>query len=119
MSRNKYRPNRAFSLVTGALICLTLLALIFGLMHQSSQPTILGRYSSAYFALLLALAAAVVVLTWLLVAPRPTLVRWAGNLYAVLISTIVAVMALEIALRMVNPWGIEFFGLLPYHMQGM
>jgi hypothetical protein len=119
MPENKYRTNRAFSLVTGALICLALLALIFGLMHQSSQPTILGRYSSGYFALLLALAAVVGILTWLLVAPRPTFVRWAGNLYAVLISTFFAVMGAEIALRIANPWGIELFSLLPYHMQGM
>jgi hypothetical protein len=113
------RPGWAFSLFTGGLICLFSLALAFGVMHESSQPTVFGRYSGAYFALLLALAALVALLTWLLISPRPAGVRWAGNLYALLVSTIVAMTAAEIGLRLVNPWGMEFFSLLPYHMQGM
>jgi hypothetical protein len=112
-------PGRVFSLLTGSLLCALSLALAFGVMHESSEPAVLGRYSTAYFALLLALAAMVALLAWLIVAPRPTLVRWAGNVYATAISTALAVTAAEIGLRVVNPWGIELFSLLPYHMQGM
>lgn len=115
----QFRPGRAFSLFTGALTCVLSLALVFGLMHESSEPTILRRFSAGYFVLLLALTAGIGVLTWLLLAPRPRFVRWAGNLYVTLISTIVAVLAAEAGLRLVNPWGIELFSLLPYHMQGM
>lgn len=115
----QFRPGRAFSLFTGVLICMLSLALTFGLMHESSEPTILRRYSGGYFVLLLALATSVGALAWLLFTPRPTWVRWTGNLYATLISTVVAVLCAEIGLRVVNPWGIELFSLLPYHMQGM
>ena len=113
------RPGRAFSLFTGGLICLLSVALAFALTHESSQPTVFGRYSAGYFAFLLALSAAVGLLVWLLVAPRPAAVRWAGNLYALLVSSVVAVTAAEVGLRLANPLGVEFFSLLPYHMQGM
>ena len=114
-----YRPGLAFALFTGALLCALCATLVLGLLHVSSQPAVLGRYSTAHFALLLCLAAASGILLWLLLAPRPESVRWAGNLYALLVSTVVAVAAAEVGLRLVNPWGIELFSLLPYHMQGM
>jgi lysophospholipase L1-like esterase len=119
MADNKYRPSFIFSLFTSGLLCLLLLVLIYGLTHTSSEPTILGRYSLGYFALLLGLAVGTGALAWLLFFPRPAFVRWAGNLYLLLASTVVAVVGAEIGLRLVNPWGIELFSLLPYHMQGM
>jgi lysophospholipase L1-like esterase len=39
--------------------------------------------------------------------------------YALLISTVVVLVGVEIGLRAINPWGIELFTILPYHMQGM
>jgi lysophospholipase L1-like esterase len=119
MPETQYRPALAFSLFTGALLCVLSLALIYGLTHTSSEPTILGRYSSGYFALLIGLAAGVGALAWLLFFPRPTFVRWVANLYLLLVSTVVTLVGAEIGLRLVNPWGIELFSLLPYHMQGM
>ena len=44
---------------------------------------------------------------------------WASNIYTALISTVIVVAMTETGLRVVNPWGIEFFSTLPYHMQGM
>lgn len=114
-----YRPGHGFSLFTGALICVLSLALLYGLLHESSEPTVLGRYSAGYFLLLLALAIGIGALTWVLLAPRPESVRWAGNLYATLVSTVAVLLAAEIGLRALNPWGMELFSLLPYHMQGM
>jgi len=119
MADQQYRPSFVFSLLTGGLICLFLLALIFGLTHVSSEPTILWRYSSSYFALLLGLAVTVGALAWLLLFPRPRLVNWAGNTFLLLVSTAVTLVGAEIGLRLVNPWGMELFSLLPYHMQGM
>ena len=115
----RFRPGRAFSLFTGVLLGALLLTLLFGLMHVSSEPRILGRYSPRYFALLLGLATSAGMLAWLLVAPRPASVRWAGNVYALLVSTTLTVAVAEVGLRLANPWGIELFSLLPYHMQGM
>jgi len=119
ISDARYRPGRAFSIFTGALLGVLSLALVFGVTHESGEPTILRRYSTGYFALLLSLATLVGVLVWLLVAPRPRFVRWAGNLYALLISTAATVGVVEVGLRVLNPWGLELFSLLPYHMQGM
>ncbi len=115
----RFRPSRTFSLFTGALAGVLSLTLLFALTHVSSEPRILGRYSAGYFTLLLGLTTGVGTLAWLLVAPRPAAVRWAGNVYALLVSTILTIAAVEVALRLANPWGIELFSLLPYHMQGM
>lgn len=119
MPDTRYRPALAFSLFTGGLLCVFSLVLVYGLTHSSSEPTILGRYSSSYFALLLGLATGTGALAWLLLFPRPAFVRWAGNLYLFLVSAVATVVGTEIGLRLVNPWGIELFSLLPYHMQGM
>jgi lysophospholipase L1-like esterase len=118
-SSEQARSGRAFSVFTGALLAIVSLALAFGLLHESSEPQVFGRYSRGYFTLLLALAATVGVLSWLLVTRRKAPVRWAQNAYALLVSSVVAVVLAELALRLVNPWGMEMFSLLPFHMQGM
>jgi hypothetical protein len=55
-------PGRVFSLLTRSLLCTLALALAFGVMHESSEPAVLGRCSAACFALLQALAAMVALL---------------------------------------------------------
>lgn len=114
-----FRPGRAFQFITALLLAILGFALAFGLTHQSSKPEIAGRYSVEYSMLLAILMAAFGSLVWVLLRPKPTTVRWAGNIYTSLISTVVVVAMTEIGLRVVNPWGIEFFSTLPYHMQGM
>jgi hypothetical protein len=114
-----FRPGRVFQLFTGLLLAVLALGLAFGLTHQSSKPAVMGRYGIEYSMLLAILLAAIGALAWVLLRPKPATVRWAGNIYAALGSTAVAVTAAEIGLRVVNPWGVEFFSTLPYHMQGM
>jgi len=114
-----FRPGRAFQVFTGLLLLVLTLALAFGLTHRSSKPAVMGRYSIEYCMLLAVLLAAIGALAWVLLRPKPATVRWAGNIYTALTSTAIAVAAAEIGLRVVNPWGIEFFSTLPYHMQGM
>ena len=114
-----FRPGRAFQLFTGLVLAVLVLALAWGLTHQSSEPVVMGRYSIEYFISLSVLLAAIVLLIWIYLRPKPATVTWAGNIYTALASTVVAVGAAEIGLRVVNPWGVEFFSTLPYHMQGM
>jgi len=114
-----FRPGRAFQLTTALLLAVLALVLAFGLTHQSGRPVIMRRYSIEYSMLLAILLAAIGSLAWVLFRPRPATVNWATNIYTALASTVVAVAAAEIGLRVVNPWGIEFFSTLPYHMQGM
>ncbi len=114
-----FRPGLTFQLFTGALLIVLALALAFGVAHRSGMPVVMGRYSIEYLALLAALMAAIGAVVWILFWPRPATVRWASNFYLVLSSTIVALASAEIGLRLLNPWGIEFFSTLPYHMQGM
>jgi len=118
-SGRPFRPGRAFQLITGLLLAVLALALAFGLTHRGSNPVVMGRYSIEYFVLLAALLVAIGCLAWILLRPKPATVTWAGNVYTVLASTLVAVAAAEIGLRVANPWGIEMFSTLPYHMQGM
>ena len=88
-------------------------------MHKSEQPWLLGRYSSGYAVLLLGLFAVVAFLLWVFWKAGPRLERWTANLYVLLISTLVMLLAVEWGLRIFNPFGVEFFHILPYHMQGM
>jgi hypothetical protein len=112
-------PSFVFKIITGLLAATLMIALAFGLAHESSTPTVLGRYSLAYALLLLGIAVAICLLGWLLLRPRPAAVQWAGNIYAMLISSAIALGLTEVGLRVFNPWGIEMFSLMPYHMQGM
>jgi hypothetical protein len=114
-----FRLGRAFQVFTGLLLAALVLALAFGLTHRSSKPAVMGRYSIEYSMVLAILLAAIGALAWVLLRPKPATVRWAGNIYTALASTAVAVAAAEIGLRVVDPWGIELFSTLPYHMQGM
>ena len=114
-----FRPGRAFQFITVLLLAVLALVLGFGLTHQSDSPEIMRRYSIGYSVLLAILLAAIGTLAWVWLRPRPMTVKWAANIYTALVSTVVAVAAAEIGLRVANPWGIEFFSTLPYHMQGM
>jgi len=88
-------------------------------MHRSEQPWILGRYSTGYAVLLLGLFVIVIYFLWVLLKAGPRLQRWTSNLYVLLITSLVMLLAVEWGLRVFNPFGVEFFHILPYHMQGM
>ncbi len=115
-------PNRSrsgFRALTGIFILLGLTLLIYGLFHKSDQPELLSRYSTSYAVLLACIAVVVLALCWLLWRQPPRTMRWAGNAYVFFISAIIALVGTEIGLRVFNPWGIDYFHVLPYHMQGM
>lgn len=109
----------AWKVVTATFLLFILILFIWGFFHQSSQPVVFGRYSVSYFAFLLILFLVGSVLLFALWAQYPWLVRTLGNVYLLVIFTIITIAVVEVALRKINPWGIEFFHLLPYHMQGM
>jgi len=113
------KAGKIFYVVTAVFFLMVLATLVFGLMHKSSQPQIFGRYSLAYTAVLAALFATVFYLGWVFWRGGPCLVRWTGNLYALIISTLIVLLAVEWGLRIFNPFGVGFFHNLPYHMQGM
>lgn len=113
------KSGRAFCAVTVLFLLVLLAMLAFGLLHKSDQPQVLSRYSFSYGLLLLGLFSAVIVLSWVLLKGSPRLERWMANLYVLLISTSVMLLAVEWGLRILNPFGVEFFHVLPYHMQGM
>lgn len=113
------KSGRVFCIVSALFFVLTLMILFFGLMHRSDQPQILDRYSIHYSLLLLGLFAMTACLGWIMVKGGPRLERWASNLYVFLISTVMVLLLVEWGLRIFNPFGVEFFHLLPYHMQGM
>jgi len=113
------RPGSGFFAITFVLLMLSLTVLGYGLLHKSSVPQILGRYSISYAILLTGIALVVVLLGMVLWRQTPVLIRWAGNVYAFLISALIALGLAETGLRVFRPWGIEYFHTLPYHMQGM
>ena len=92
---------------------------IFGLMHRSDGAWILGRYSSGYAAFLIALFVVVAYFFWVFWKAGPRLERWTANMYVLLVTSLVMLLAVEWGLRIFNPFGVEFFHILPYHMQGM
>ena len=112
-------PGRAFKLVTVLLVLLGLILLGWGLTHKSSEPQLFERYSYSYALLLVAVASGTAFLALLLRFPNPRLVWWTANLYTFGVSTILIVGITEIGLRLFNPWGVQFFHALPFHMQGM
>ena len=111
--------GRAFRYVTVVLLLLVAALLGIGLLHKSSEPEVLGRYSLAYTSLLMTLLAIAICLLWILLRGGPRARRWTGNIYLLLISLLATVLAVEWGLRIINPFGIQFFHNLPYHMQGM
>ena len=113
------KTGRVFCVVTVLLSLLVLMTLVFGLMHKSDQPQILGRYSLSYALLLLGMFAALACLFWILIKGGPRLERWTANLYVFMVSMLIMLLVVEWGLRVFNPFGVEFFHLLPYHMQGM
>lgn len=113
------KSGRAFCVLTALFLLLLLATFVFGLMHKSDQPQVLSRYSLSYALLLLALLAAVVCLFWVFWRAGPRLEGLAANLYVFLISTLIVLLAVEWGLRTFKPFGVEFFHVLPYHMQGM
>ena len=113
------KSGRAFCVITALFLLLALALLIFGLMHKSEQPQVFGRYSFNYGLLLLGLFSTVVYLSWVFWRAGPRLERWTANLYVLLISTLIVLLAVEWGLRIFNPFGVDFFHILPYHMQGM
>jgi hypothetical protein len=113
------KAGRVFYVVTAIFFLLVLATLVFGLMHKSSQPQVFGRYSLAYAPILAALFATAFYLGWVFRVGGARLIRWTGNLYALVISTLIVLFAVEFGLRIFNPFGVGFFHDLPYHMQGM
>ncbi len=113
------RSGSGFRALTKFFLILSLVTLVYGAMNKSSHPDLLGRYSYSYAVLLIGIALVVSLLAGLLWRPPQTLVRWVGNIYAFIISAMLAILCVEVGLRLVNPWGIDFFHSMPYHMQGM
>jgi lysophospholipase L1-like esterase len=113
------KAGRAFRVLTALFVMLMLAVLLLGLLHKSDQPQIFGRYSTAYGLLLLGVLAVTVCLCWVFLAGGTRTKRWIANLYALLISTFFVIVMVELGLRVFNPFGVDFFHNLPYHMQGM
>jgi len=113
------KAGRVFYVVTAIFLLLVLATLVFGLTHKSSHPQIFGRYSFAYASVLAALFATAFYLGWVFLIGGPRFIRWTGNLYTLIISTLIVLLVVEWGLRVFNPFGIRFFHNLPYHMQGM
>jgi lysophospholipase L1-like esterase len=113
------KAGRIFYVITAMFLFLVLVTLVFGLMHKSSYPQIFGRYSPAYAIVLAALFATAFYLAWVFWKGGPGLVRWTANLYTLIISMVIVLLAVEWGLRVFNPFGVGFFHNLPYHMQGM
>src|SRR6266480_463899 len=97
------RSNAVFRTVTVLFLLPLLALLIWGLTDKSDHPQLLGRYSAFYAFGLLGLTLSVAFLAWCLWRPRPFLIRWVGNIYLLVISTVVAIICAESALRLLDP----------------
>jgi hypothetical protein len=79
-------------------------------MHKSSEPTILGRYSVAYFTLIMGVAAVVIVS---LLAQATffygRLHKMRREIMLVLSSVLVSLITMEMAFRVFDPLGISYF----------
>lgn len=117
--KSSKKSARAFCVFTALCLLLVLATFIFGLMHRSEQPEVLGRYSLSYGLLMLVLFSIVVYLSWVFLRGGARSRNWTANLYALLISSLLVLLAVEWGLRAFNPFGVGFFHNLPYHMQGM
>ena len=98
---------RAF-LGSGLILFLALLGWLA--IHNSSEPTILGRYSFTYFALLIGVAALVIVS---LLAQATFFYRRLHKvrreIILVLSSILVSLITIEVAIRVFDPLGISYF----------
>jgi hypothetical protein len=119
MPQSPHRAHQAIRWINLFFLLATLTVLAWGLAHQSEVPQVLGRYSRGYAVMLGGLGLVVMAQLWLLCCAGERLLNLAGNLYTLLISTLVVVLLTEVLLRVFNPWGMDFFHNLPYHMQGM
>ncbi len=119
--KNSHQPNAsgAFRVFSILFFTISVSLFLFGLFHESSEPQVLGRYSIAYTTLLAVIIAPAFLLMWVLLRPSARKIHWAGNIYALILSTVATIAIAELGLRVLNPWGIEFFHIMPYHMQGM
>jgi len=89
-----------------------ILLALFGWLatHTSSEPVILGRYSSGYFALLIGVAASVIVTLFAQVTCfYRRLHNMRREIALVLASFLVSLVALEVALRVFDPLGLSYF----------
>jgi len=118
-NKSAFHPSKLFQYITAACLALGLVLLVYGWMHVSSEPVVLERYSITYVFLLAGIAGVVVFLAWLLWRPTKRIVHLAYNIFTLIAATMIAVGCVEAGLRVLNPWGMEFFHTLPYHMQGM
>jgi lysophospholipase L1-like esterase len=109
----------AFAVVTGFLAIVVAGLLSVGLMHISSSPDVLGRYSVAYASFLLLLFLLLAALVWALWRAPRWLVAALTNSYLFVGSLLLSLFVVEVMLRVINPLGMDFFHWLPYHMQGM
>jgi hypothetical protein len=114
-----YSPPLAFKVITLFLVLMTAAILSWGLTHVSDIPAIFGRYSRAYAIFLVSIATLLAVLLVSLLRPRVYLTQLILNTYLFTGATVLSLVAVEFGLRIFNPWGIDFFDNLPYHMQGM
>jgi hypothetical protein len=116
---NYRRAGNIFRAVTALLFLLVTMVFIYGLMHKSGQPQILSRYSVSYALFLAGLLLTSIYLGIAFFRAGPRVVRWTTNIYVLLFSTAIMLLAVEWGLRVFNPFGVSFFHHLPYHMQGM
>jgi hypothetical protein len=116
----KHAPiYRGFRLVTGAVAIALGSLLVLGLFHESSTPAVLSRWGIGYACFLALVLISFLVCLWGLWKPPLWLVSGLTNLYVLSASLLVSLILVEVGLRIVNPWGMDFFHWLPYHMQGM
>jgi len=116
-----FKPNKlsGLQIINAVFFILNLAAFIFGLGHESSEARLFGRYSYGYAGFLIGLGAIILLQMWLWCCASERMLKAAGNIYLLLISSLIVLILAELLLRKVNPWGIDFFHNLPYHMQGM
>ena len=82
-NKHSKKAGRAFCVTTALFLLLALAMFVFGLMHRSDHPEILGRYSFSYGLLLLGLLATVGYIYLVLWLARPPLKTMKAKLYFV------------------------------------
>jgi len=93
------------------------LAVWFG-THVSSSPTVFGRWSTGYFALLVAMFSVALLLTVSHASPiyrRIHAVR--GKVLAVVLSVLISLAALEGMVRLFDPLGISYYAVASQYNQ--
>jgi hypothetical protein len=113
------KTHRCFRLVTAGVAIVFGTLLSVGLLHESSSPVVLSRYGVGYAWFLALLLASLLICVWAIWKTPTWLVKGLTNAYVFVGSLTLSLLLLEVGLRIVNPWGMDFFHWLPYHMQGM